>query len=76
MAHLAPRASHPAPGACYNPVMPKVGTSVEQSGIYWCSVCKFPVRMEQGATFPVCQNKCGRGTWELVRLAGQDGDAK
>jgi hypothetical protein len=52
--------------------MPKVGTSVEQNGIYWCSVCKFPIQIEKGKNFPICQNKCGRGTWELVRPAEQE----
>jgi hypothetical protein len=47
--------------------MPKPGTTVEQSAVYWCSVCKFPIRIEKGETFPVCQNKCGRGTWEIVQ---------
>ena len=51
--------------------MPKPGTVVEQSGIYWCTVCKLPVKLEKGATFPECTNKCGRGSWDLVRPTSQ-----
>jgi hypothetical protein len=51
--------------------MPKAGTVVEQSGIYWCTVCKFPIRVEKGETFPTCRNKCGRGAWEFVPLAAE-----
>ncbi len=49
--------------------MPKPGTTVEQSGIYWCTVCKLPIKVQKGETFPKCQNLCGRGTWEFVQQA-------
>jgi hypothetical protein len=45
----------------------KPGTQAPQTGVYWCSVCKLPARFEAGQSFPMCQNQCGRGTWELVR---------
>ena len=48
--------------------MPKRGAVVEQSGIYWCSVCKLPVRLNQGDVFPECANMCARGGWEPVQL--------
>jgi predicted RNA-binding protein with PUA domain len=48
--------------------MPKRGAAVEQSGIYWCSVCKLPVRLNKGDVFPECANMCGRGGWEPVQL--------
>ncbi len=51
--------------------MPKTGTTVEQSGIYWCTVCKMPIEVKQGDTFPKCQNLCGRGSWEFVQEAPQ-----
>jgi hypothetical protein len=47
----------------------KPGTQAEQSGFYWCSVCKLPAKFEAGQTLPVCKNKCGRGAWEFVRPA-------
>lgn len=45
----------------------KTGTQAPESGIYWCSVCKLPARFEKGQELPVCKNKCGRGSWELVK---------
>jgi hypothetical protein len=45
----------------------KPGTQAPQTGAYWCSVCKLPAKFEAGQTLPMCKNKCGRGTWELVR---------
>lgn len=47
--------------------MAKPGTPVEQSGIYWCSVCKLPVKLHQGDVFPACANKCGRCSWQFVQ---------
>lgn len=47
--------------------MQKPGALVEESGIYWCTVCKLPVQLEKGQTFPHCANKCGRGRWDLVK---------
>lgn len=44
----------------------KVGTTVPQSGIYWCTVCKTPAFFEQGGIFPPCRNMCGKGAWEFV----------
>ncbi len=49
----------------------KPGTQAPQTGMYWCSVCKLPVRFEAGQTLPMCKNKCGRGSWELVRAEGE-----
>ena len=42
-------------------------STVPATGIYWCSVCKTPLRFDAGAPFPVCPNLCARGHWELVR---------
>jgi hypothetical protein len=43
------------------------GSEAPQTGIYWCSVCKLPVKFKAGETLPVCKNLCGRGKWEFVR---------
>ena len=48
--------------------MHKRGAIVERSGIYWCSVCKLPVRLNKGDVFPECANMCGRGGWEPVQV--------
>jgi hypothetical protein len=45
----------------------KTGTEAPQSGIYWCTVCKLPARFEAGQPLPACRNKCGRGSWQLVK---------
>ena len=45
------------------------GTEVPASGIYWCTVCKLPVRLQAGEKFPECRNMCGRGLWQLVKPA-------
>ncbi len=45
----------------------KPGAQVPQTAIYWCSICKLPAKFEAGQIFPMCKNKCGRGTWEFVR---------
>jgi hypothetical protein len=45
----------------------KPGTTAEQSGIYWCSVCKTPAKFKSGEVLPTCKNLCGRGYWEFVR---------
>ena len=52
----------------------KPGTEVQESGVYWCTVCKTPERFERGAQFPECRNMCGRGYWQLVKAAeiGED----
>ncbi len=51
----------------------KPGEAIPQTGVYWCSVCKFPVILQLGQTFPECRNKCGRGHWEFIRaLEGPD----
>jgi len=47
------------------------GAKAPAEGIYWCSVCKTPVRFEKDQQLPPCRNKCGRGRWELVRAAGE-----
>ena len=44
----------------------KPGTTVPQTGIYWCTVCKSPESFQQGNHFPPCKNLCGRGLWQLV----------
>jgi len=44
----------------------KPGSPVPESGIYWCTVCKLPARLNAGQTFPECENMCGRGRWELA----------
>ncbi len=44
----------------------RVGETVPASGIYWCTVCKLPVRFTEGEQFPECKNMCSRGHWELV----------
>ena len=43
------------------------GTPAPQNGIYWCSVCKVPVKFEEGENLPTCKNLCGRGKWEFVK---------
>jgi len=48
------------------------GATVPVTGIYWCTVCKFPERLEAGRPFPECKNMCGRGSWELVRKEGEE----
>lgn len=48
----------------------KPGTKVPETGIYWCSVCKAPVKFQAGDDFPECQNMCGKGRWELVKKSG------
>jgi len=42
----------------------KPGTPVPETGIYWCTVCKLPCRLEKDEIFPECENMCGRGSWE------------
>jgi predicted RNA-binding protein with PUA domain len=49
----------------------KPGTQAEKTGIYWCSVCKLPVKFDEGQTLPICRNKCGRGQWEFVKAIEQ-----
>ncbi len=44
----------------------KPGTTVPESGIYWCTVCKLPRSFNKGEQFPECENMCGRGSWERV----------
>jgi len=56
--------------------MPKRGAIVEQSGIYWCSVCKLPVRLNKGDVFPECANMCARGGWEPVQLEETAAESK
>jgi len=51
----------------------KPGQAIPQTGIYWCSVCKFPAILQQGQTFPECRNKCGRGHWEFIRALEEPG---
>lgn len=48
----------------------KPGTTVPETGIFWCTVCKLPRRFDKGQHFPACMNMCGRGAWELVRDEG------
>lgn len=45
-------------------VIHKPGAAVPETAIYWCTVCKLPVRIEKGQNFPACENMCGRGKWE------------
>jgi hypothetical protein len=45
----------------YNP-----GATVQETGIYWCTVCKLPEKFTEGQKFPDCRNMCGRGHWQLV----------
>jgi hypothetical protein len=45
----------------------KTGNEAPQSGIYWCTVCKLPARFEAGQQLPVCRNRCGRASWQLVK---------
>ena len=49
----------------------KPGTKIEKTGIYWCTVCKTPVRFAEGQQFPTCKNMCGRGHWHLVEVQPQ-----
>ena len=42
------------------------GTTVPDTGIYWCTVCKSPELFDAGQQFPECKNMCGRGYWQLV----------
>ena len=49
----------------------KPGTEVPANGVYWCTVCKKPLRFEQGQKFPECKNLCGRGYWQLVKASGE-----
>lgn len=44
----------------------KPGTTVTETGIYWCTVCKSPQSFNTGDHFPPCKNLCGRGNWEKV----------
>jgi hypothetical protein len=42
------------------------GTTVSDTGIYWCTVCKNPELFQAGQQFPKCKNMCGAGYWQLV----------
>jgi len=44
----------------------KPGTTVPETGVYWCTVCRAPQRFQCGETFPGCKNLCGRGLWHKV----------
>jgi hypothetical protein len=47
------------------------GALAPVTGIYWCSVCKTPLRFTEGQELPPCPNLCGRGLWELVEESGE-----
>jgi len=54
----------------------KPGTTVPQTGIYWCTVCKLPQSFAAGQEFPACKNLCGRGHWQLVEQKGEKHPAR
>ena len=49
----------------------KPGDTAPVTGMYWCTVCKLPVRFEAGQILPECQNMCGRGMWQLVKTLAE-----
>ncbi len=53
----------------------KSGAEVPADGIYWCTVCKRPERLEKGQRFPECRNMCTRGYWQLVKSLEKNDNA-
>jgi len=48
------------------------GSTVPDTGIYWCTVCKSPELLDAGQPFPECKNMCGRGYWQLVEKSERE----